>query len=98
MTIVEEEQTIYEIHRHIMCLATKEQIDEVKRSIKLREDDLTRELISSLSSGDDVLIKSKNKTERGVIIKINRTRALVDIESKGRPYYTVPFSMIRKEQ
>ena len=92
-----DENSLFEIHRHIMCLATQEELNEVKRSIKMRQSDLTREVIADISHGDSILIDSKGKVERGTIIKLNRTRAIVDIENKGRPYYNVPFSMIRKE-
>ena len=92
----DREQTLYEIHRHIMCLATKKELDEVAISIKTRRRDLSREIMSELSIGDNVLIDNRGRVERGVLRKINRTRAVVDIENKGG--YNVPFSMIRKEQ
>ena len=92
----ETEQSLFEIHRHIMFLATHEELDKVRDSIKMRRNDLSRQVISQLSIGDSVLIDSKGRVERGTIRKINRTRAVVDIENKGG--YNVPFSMIRKEQ
>ena len=92
----EREEALYEIHRHIMFLATNEELDKVRDSIKMRRDDLARQVISSLCIGDNVVIDNrKGKVERGTIRKINRTRAVVDIENKGG--YNVPFSMIRKE-
>ncbi len=91
----EREQALYEIHRHIMFLATHEDLDEVRRSIKMRRDDLARQLKVELSIGDVVLIDNrKGKVERGIVKKVNRTRAVVDINSQG---WNVPFSMIRKE-
>ena len=91
----EREQALYEIHRHIMFLATHEDLDEVRRSIKMRRDDLARQLTVELSIGDVVLIDNrKGKVERGIVKKVNRTRAVVDINSQG---WNVPFSMIRKE-
>ena len=96
MTTEEREQALFEIHRHIMFLATHEELDKVRDSIKMRRDDLSRQVISELSIGDSVLIDSKGRVERGVLRKINRTRAVVDVENKGG--YNVPFSMIRKEQ
>ena len=62
----------------------------------MRRNDLSRQVISQLSIGDSVFIHNKGRVERGTIRKINRTRAVVDIENKGG--YNVPFSMIRKEQ
>ena len=95
MTTEEREQSLFEIHRHIMFLATHEELDKVRNSIKMRKDDLARQVISELSIGDVVLIDNKGRVERGTIRKINRSRAVVDIENKGG--YNVPFSMIRKE-
>ena len=95
MTTEEREQSLFEIHRHIMFLATHEDLDEVRRSIKMRRDDLARQLKVELSIGDVVLIDNrKGKVERGIVKKVNRTRAVVDINSQG---WNVPFSMIRKE-
>ena len=96
MTTEEREQSLFEIHRHIMFLATHEELDKVRDSIKMRRDDLSRQVISELSIGDVVLIDNKGRVERGTIRKVNRTRAVIDIEGKGG--YNVPFSMIRKEQ
>ena len=79
-----------------MFLATHDDLDKVRDSIKMRRNDLSRQVISQLSIGDSVLIDSKGRVERGTIRKINRSRAVVDIENKGG--YNVPFSMIRKEQ
>ncbi len=96
MTTEEREQSLFEIHRHIMCLATQDDLKKVQESIKMRRKDLSRETISELSVGDNVLIDNKGRVERGVLKKINRTRAVIDIENQGS--YNVPFSMIRKEQ
>ena len=96
MTTEEREQSLYQIHRHIMFLTTHEELNEVAKSLKMRRKDLAREVISKLSQGDNVLIDNKGRIERGSIIKINRTRAVIDIEHQG--IYNVPFSMIRKEQ
>ena len=96
MTNKEREESLYEIHRHIMCLATHNDLDEVVRSVTMRRNDLSREVISALSIGDVVLIDNKGRVERGTIRKVNRTRAVIDIDGKGG--YNVPFSMIRKEQ
>ena len=95
MTNNEREQTLFEIHRHIMFLATHEELDMVRDSIKMRRDDLSRQVISELSAGDVVLIDNIGKVQKGIVRKINRTRAVVDINNQG---YNVPFSMIRKEQ
>ena len=96
MTTEEREQSWFEIHSQIMCLATQDDIKKVQESIKMRRKDLSRETISEVSGGDNVLIDNKGRVERGVLKKINRNRAVIDIETQGS--YNVPFSMIRKEQ
>ena len=95
MANLEQEETMFSIYKNIMSLETQEQIKEVQGYLKTRRKDLSREVISELSKGDNVLIDNKGRIERGSIIKINRTRVVIDIENQG--IYNVPFSMIRKE-
>ena len=91
----ESEQALFEIHRHIMFLATHEELDKVRDSIIKRRDDLARQLKVELSIGDVVLVDNrKGRVEKGIIKKVNRTRAVVNINNQG---WNVPFSMIRKE-
>ena len=47
----------------------------------------------SLNRGDLVSVKSQNKTETGTIDKVNRTRAVVNINGK---LWNVPFSLMTK--
>ena len=47
----------------------------------------------SLNRGDLVNITSKGKTETGTIDKVNRTRAVVNINGK---LWNVPFSLMTK--
>ena len=96
MSNVKQEETMFDIYKSIMSLETQEQIKEVQGYLKTRRKDLGRSTISSLAIRDNVLVHSNGNVERGVLLKINRTRAVVDIENKGA--YNVPFSMIRKEQ
>ena len=96
MTTEEREQSLFEIHRHIMFLATHKDLDKVRDSIKMRRDDLARQSKAELSVGDVVLVDNrKGRVEKGIVKKVNRTRAVVDINNQG---WNVPFSMIRKEQ
>ena len=93
---ITKKSILFEIHRHIhLSLNTQEDLNEVMESIKTRRRDLARKVVSELTPGDNVLISGKGKVERGTIRKINRTRAVVDIDGKGG--YNVPFSMIRKD-
>ena len=46
-----------------------------------------------LIKGDEVRISGSNRIEKGIITKINRTRAIIDVNGVS---WTVPFEMIRK--
>ena len=56
---------------------------------------LAAEIGNNLMVGDNVRIKGSGKVERGVVTKINRTRAVIEINNQ---LWNVPFSMITKEQ
>ena len=62
--------------------------------IKLRLKDLAAKTKRGLKIGDKVQIKGSSKITRGTITKINRTKAVVNIDDR---LWTVPFSMITKE-
>ena len=47
----------------------------------------------SLNRGELVTVKSKHRTETGTIDKVNRTRAVVNINGK---LWNVPFTLITK--
>ena len=53
------------------------------------------ETASKLQIGDNVTVSNGKSVDEGVIKKINRTRAVVDMRGSS---WTVPFSMITKEQ
>ena len=72
---------------------------EVKIMVTNRRKSLARKTKYDLVVGEEVTISGSGKIETGKIIKINRTRAVVDCFDKKRNcmmHYTVPFSMIRK--
>ena len=62
--------------------------------IKLRLKDLASRTKKGLKLGDKVQINGSSKIRRGKITKINRTRAVVNIDDR---LWNVPFSMITKE-
>ena len=62
--------------------------------IKLRLKDLAAKTKRGLKIGDKVQINGSSKIRRGTITKINRTRAVVNIDDR---LWNVPFSMITKE-
>ena len=80
---------VKELHR------VKASIGEIIESkIKSSISDIIESKIkTSLYVDQEVYVVTKNKKEEGVIKKVNKTRAVVDI--LGKPHqYNVPFSMI----
>ena len=70
----------------------------IQQFLKDRRNYLGSRMKYKLSVGDNVYVTGSNGKESGIIVKINRTRAVVDIENQQ---WTVPFSMItlsREEQ
>ena len=77
------------ISEQLWSLPVKE-LHRVKASIS---DIIESKIKSSLYVDQEVYVVSKNKKEDGIIKKVNKTRAVVDI--LGKPHqYNVPFSMI----
>ena len=77
------------ISEQLWSLPVKE-LHRVKASIS---DIIESKIKSSLYVDQEVYVIQKNKKESGVIKKVNKTRAVVDI--LGKPHqYNVPFSMI----
>ena len=51
-----------------------------------------------LKPGDKVRVNGTNKFESGVVTKVNKSRAILDVMINDIKYsYTVPFTMITKE-
>ena len=74
-------------------------LNKIKSMVNDRSASLARQTKYDLIIGEKVTISGSSKIETGKIIKINRTRAVVDCYDKVREcmiHYTVPFSMIRK--
>ena len=83
----------------INTLDNFDDLTEVKELVRDRRESLARKTKYDLVVGEEVTISGSNKIETGKIIKINRTRAVVDCFDKNRKqmiHYTVPFSMIRR--
>jgi len=77
------------ISEQLWSLPVKE-LHRVKASIG---DIIESKIKSSLYVDQEVYVVSKNKKEDGIIKKVNKTRAVVDI--LGKPHqYNVPFTMI----
>ena len=77
------------ISEQLWSLPVKD-LHKIKSSIS---DIIESKIKTSLYVDQEVYVVSKNKKEDGVIKKVNKTRAVVDI--LGKPHqYNVPFSMI----
>ena len=93
------DDTFNDLFKLIDTLDTIDDLNTVKDMLGVRSSDLAKETKSGLVVGDEVTISGSNRIDTGKIVKINRTRAVVDCYDKNREcmiHYTVPFSMIRK--
>ena len=70
-------------------------MNNVIASLKIRraflKNELARKAKSTFSVGDAVKIQTRSGSEKGIITKINRTRAVCDINGSS---YNVPFSIM----
>lgn len=87
-----QEVAMFEIESNIDTLTSLDQLDKVYEYIKYRRKKLSLANKYNLVVGQEVTISGSNKIESGKIVKINRTRAVVNVDDVQ---WTVPFSMIR---
>ena len=93
------QDTKTDLYKYINTLDSIDDLDLVRSMIKTRSNELARKTKYNLIVGEEVTISGSNRIDTGKIVKINRTRAVVDCYDKNRDsmiHYTVPFSMIRK--
>ena len=88
------QDTHTDLYKYISPLDTVEDCREVRTMAKERMDRLAMAMKYNLKPDMKVKITGSNKLERGTIIKVNRTRAVVDVDGIQ---WTVPFSMITEE-
>jgi len=87
----------------LVLINTLDNIDdlkEVKTMIIDKIESLGRETKYNLIVGEEVNIAGSGRIDSGKIIKINRTRAVIDCYDKRNDRnveFTVPFSMIRRK-
>ena len=96
---IEQEFQDFEITKFINDLNSLDDIKKYQDMLSNRRDTLARKTKYNLVIGEEVTISGSGRIEKGKIVKINRTRAVVDCFDKMRDkmiHYTVPFSMIRK--
>ena len=84
-----------EIESKINLIEDLRELQQIQQFVKERRRALGNRLKYELSVGDNVVVNSRSGRDEGVITKINRTRAVVDMRGSS---WTVPFSMITKEK
>ena len=82
---------VNEITKHIMMMDNTDDLHHITRMIKMRRQDLARDLKYALIPGDRIKTDS-NRIPTGTIVKVNRTKAVVRDE-RGQQW-TVPLTMI----
>ena len=88
-----------DLFKLIDTLDNADDINLVKEMLMTRSRGLARKTKLGLVVGDEVKISGSAKIESGKVLKINRTRAVVECYDNtidGMVAYNVPFSMIRK--
>ena len=87
-----------EILQTLMSIDDINELKLIKSALIDRIAEVSSRIKYTLRIGDEVIVTTNrgynNTKEYGTIKKVNRTRAVVDIEHKG--HYNVPFSMITK--
>ena len=84
-----------EIEQKINLIEDVRELKQIQQFVKDRKRALGNRLKYELTVGDNVLVHASNGIEEGTVTKVNRTRAVVDMRNGS---WTVPFSMIKKEQ
>ena len=82
---------VNDITKQIMMINNTDDLNHIKRMLKMRREDLARDLKYVLIPGDRIKTDS-NRIPTGTIVKVNRTKAVVRDE-RGQQW-TVPLTMI----
>ena len=82
---------VNEITKHIMMMDNTDDLHHITRMIKMRREDLARDLKYALMPGDRIKTDS-NRIPTGTIVKVNRTKAVVR-DDNGQQW-TEPLTMI----
>ena len=91
-----DHDNVYNIHKLIQKIDNTEDYARVKQSLKNHRPVLEDILKSKLREGDEVTVLDNGKEIKGIIQKINRTRAKVKLFDYGTPdaVWNVPLSVI----
>ena len=77
--------------RHVRSMRDGDDLNAVILAVKTARAMADREVANTLTVGMNVMVVQKTKSTPGVIIKVNRTRCLVEMKGSR---YNVPNSMI----
>jgi len=84
---------IDEIRTRVSDIESIDDLNIIKQIVSNQRKYLGQKNAYNLIKGDEVKIIGSGKIEKGIIEKINRTRAVVMVGNIG---WNVPFEMIRK--
>jgi len=86
-----------EIMIELMTMTDVSELRMVSSAINDRIKEVGQMVKYELKPGDTVMVEGGRKLDKdeGTVVRINRTRAVVDISGK---HWDVPFSMITKQQ
>ena len=82
---------VNDITKQIMMINNTDDLNHIKRMLKMRREDVARDLKYELKPGDRIRTDS-NRIPTGTIVKVNRTKAIVR-DDNGQQW-TVPLTMI----
>ncbi len=81
----------------ILKCKDNDKLVEINELLRDRLKTNSSRLKHELKAGDVVKVKGNNKQEKGIILKVNRTRAIVRVRTEGLPMqWNVPFTMLTK--
>ena len=82
-----------EVLEILMSLEDIGELKLIRSAVNDRINEIGKRVKYKLNKGDSVIITSRKGVENGVIERINRTRAVVNINGSS---WNVPFTMITK--
>ena len=85
-----------EVLETLMSIDDISELKLIRSAISNRIEEVGSRIKYELRINDRVKVTSKSRVEYGNIIKINRTKAVVNLDDRG--HYNVPFSMITKDK
>ena len=88
------DELVANITDNIRKITNTNHLRTIQKEIKEQRDYIGRKIGNQLQRGDKVRVNSGTGIEYGEVIKVNRTRAVVNIDDRS---WNVPFSMITKE-